>query len=95
MGADVSVVNFSQKDDTLQNEVETPREQVNLPEAVIENFPGGILLLDRDLRVVLCNHQQKQLLQYPASLFENGNPSLRVANMAQARSMKLKARRWN
>ncbi len=77
MGAKVSVVNFVQKDDAARRDVEALRERVNLLEAVIDNFPGGILLIDKDLKVVLCNHQQKQLLQYPASLFEDGNPSLR------------------
>lgn len=51
-------------------------ERVGLLEAVIDNFPGGILLFDRDLRLVLCNAQQKQLLDYPDSLFQDGPPSL-------------------
>jgi diguanylate cyclase (GGDEF)-like protein len=52
------------------------REQVRLLEAVVANFPGGISLFDRNLQMVLCNEQQKQLLDYPASLFASGYPTL-------------------
>lgn len=51
-------------------------DRVRLLEAVIDNFPGGLLLLDKDLNVVLCNEQQKTLLEYPPDLFANGNPRL-------------------
>jgi diguanylate cyclase (GGDEF)-like protein len=44
--------------------------------AVIDNFPGGILLYDQNLKLVLCNEKQKQLLDYPPALFEYGLPSL-------------------
>lgn len=44
--------------------------------AVIDNFPGGILLYDRNLRLVLRNETQKQMLDYPPALFEFGLPSL-------------------
>lgn len=77
MSSRVSVVDFRQKDSTLQKEVDALRERVKMLEAVIDHFPGGIVLTDENLEVVLCNQQQKQLLQYPASLFEGGNPTLR------------------
>lgn len=51
-------------------------ERIKLLESVIDNFPGGLLLLDNALNVVLCNEQQKALLDYPPELFANGNPSL-------------------
>lgn len=51
-------------------------DRIKLLESVIDNFPGGLLLLDDNLNVVLCNEQQKALLDYPAELFANGNPSL-------------------
>lgn len=51
-------------------------DRVKLLEAVIDNFPGGLLVLDQDLNVVLCNEQQKALLEYPPELFANGNPRL-------------------
>ncbi len=52
------------------------RERIRLLEAVIDNFPGGLLLFDQDLRLVLCNRQQKDLLEYPDTLFKNGSPTL-------------------
>jgi diguanylate cyclase (GGDEF)-like protein len=52
------------------------RERIRLLEAVIDNFPGGLLLFDKDLRLVLCNRQQKELLEYPETLFKNGNPTI-------------------
>ena len=51
-------------------------ERIRLLEAVIDNFPGGLLLFDSELRLVLCNAQQRRLLDYPDELFANGNPSL-------------------
>lgn len=56
--------------------VDGMRERMRLLEAVIENFPGGISLFDRDLRMVLCNRRQRQMLDYPEELFANGYPSL-------------------
>jgi diguanylate cyclase (GGDEF)-like protein len=53
------------------------KERIRLLEAVIDNFPGGIILTDKTLNVVLCNAQQRQLLDYPQTLFAQGNPSLR------------------
>jgi diguanylate cyclase (GGDEF)-like protein len=52
------------------------RERVLLLEAVIDNFPGGLLLFDKDLRLVLCNRQQKELLEYPEALFKDGSPTI-------------------
>lgn len=56
--------------------VESLRERIRLLSAVIENFPGGISLFDSELRMVLCNEQQKVLLEYPDELFANGFPTL-------------------
>ncbi len=56
--------------------VDTLRERIRLLEAVIENFPGGLSLFDNNLEMVLCNEQQKAMLEYPAELFANGNPTL-------------------
>lgn len=52
------------------------RDRIRLLEAVIDNFPGGLMLFDQDLQLVFCNEQQHALLEYPEMLFENGNPSL-------------------
>jgi diguanylate cyclase (GGDEF)-like protein len=52
------------------------QERIDLLAAVIDNFPGGLSLFDRDLKMVLCNQQQKELLGYPDSLFAKGSPTL-------------------
>ena len=51
-------------------------ERTKLLEELIDNFPGGLSLFDREFRMVLCNEQQKQLLDYPEDLFANGFPTL-------------------
>lgn len=51
-------------------------EENKLLHAVIDNFPGGILLYDENLQLVVCNETQKQLLEYPPALFEYGMPTL-------------------
>ena len=51
-------------------------ERTRLLEVVVANFPGGISVFDSDLRMVLCNEQQKRLLEYPDDLFADGYPSL-------------------
>lgn len=60
----------------LANHVDSMRERMHLLEAVIENFPGGISLFDRDLQMVVCNQRQKTMLDYPPELFANGNPGM-------------------
>lgn len=44
--------------------------------AVIDHFPGGIMVYDKNLRLVLCNQRQKELLEYPPYLFDFGMPTL-------------------
>jgi diguanylate cyclase (GGDEF)-like protein len=56
--------------------VKTLHERIRLLEAVIDNFPGGISVFDSKLRMVLCNEQQKRLLDYPDELFASGYPTL-------------------
>jgi diguanylate cyclase (GGDEF)-like protein len=60
----------------VQGELARTCEILNLYAAVVENFPGGIILTDRNLNVVVCNDQQKKLLNYSAELFDNHTPSL-------------------
>jgi diguanylate cyclase (GGDEF)-like protein/PAS domain S-box-containing protein len=45
-------------------------------QTIIDNFPGGISFLDKDLRVVLCTDKGRELLGLPDSLFANGPPSV-------------------
>jgi diguanylate cyclase (GGDEF)-like protein len=44
--------------------------------AVIDYFPGGIILTDKDLKVLICNKELQRLMEFPSSLFENRAPSL-------------------
>lgn len=61
---------------TTYLDVTERQEQMRHIEAVLHNFPGGISLFDKHLNMVLCNETQKQLLDYPEELFEDGPPSL-------------------
>jgi diguanylate cyclase (GGDEF)-like protein len=56
--------------------VEGLREHIRLLEAVVAYFPGGISLFDKDLRMVLCNEQQKAMLDYPDELLRNRYPTM-------------------
>jgi diguanylate cyclase (GGDEF)-like protein len=56
--------------------IELLSQRIGLLEAVVNNFPGGLLLFDHDLTLVLCNDRQRQLLEYPDELFAHGNPTL-------------------
>ena len=51
-------------------------ERTSLLQAVVDNFPGGISLLDSNLRVVLLNETASKVLDLPDRLFANGPPSL-------------------
>ncbi|WP_290995621.1 EAL domain-containing protein [Hyphomicrobium sp.] len=52
------------------------QDRNSLLQAVVDSFPGGLTVFDRDLRLLLCNRKQRQLLDYPDSLFENSLPTL-------------------
>jgi diguanylate cyclase (GGDEF)-like protein len=60
----------------LENEIANTKDLLKLYAAVVENFPGGIILTDKNLNVVVCNEQQKKLLNYSPELFDNHTPSL-------------------
>lgn len=51
-------------------------EENELLRAVVDNFPGGIALTDKNLKLAFCNNHLKTLLELPPSLFAFGNPSL-------------------
>lgn len=61
---------------TTYLDVTERQQQMQHLEAVLHNFPGGISLFDKHLNMVLCNEQQKQLLDYPEELFADGLPTL-------------------
>jgi PAS domain-containing protein len=64
------------RSDDAQWEIDSLRERVRLLEGVVDNFPGGISVFDKTLRMVFCNDQQKQLLDYSEILFASGYPVL-------------------
>jgi diguanylate cyclase (GGDEF)-like protein len=45
-------------------------QQDNRFSAIIDNFPGGISMIDTELRLVAHNHQFRKLLDFPDHLFE-------------------------
>jgi diguanylate cyclase (GGDEF)-like protein len=47
--------------------------QRDVMQTVIDNFPGAISLFDADLRMAACNEQFKELLDLPATLFQNND----------------------
>ncbi len=52
------------------------QERNTLLQAVVDSFPGGLTVFDRDLRLILCNRKQRQLLEYPDALFVKAPPTL-------------------
>ena len=51
-------------------------DHISLLEIVVKFFPGGICVFDKDLNLVLCNKQSRELLDYPDELFANGSLTL-------------------
>lgn len=51
-------------------------DQGFLLQAIVDNFPGGISVMDSDLRVIFANHTMRQILDLPDSLFAGGPPLL-------------------
>jgi diguanylate cyclase (GGDEF)-like protein len=50
--------------------------QIFLLQTILDNFPGGISVVDRDLRMVFANSTMRQLMDLPDSLFTGGQPLL-------------------
>jgi diguanylate cyclase (GGDEF)-like protein len=71
-----SLEGLAQAIGSIASMVEDQRERIRLLEAVVDNFPGGISLFDKDLRMVLCNTQQRVMLDYPDDLMNRGYPSM-------------------
>jgi diguanylate cyclase (GGDEF)-like protein len=56
--------------------MESLEDENELLRAVVDNFPGGLQLIDKNLKLVFCNDTLKRMLDYPQSLFAFGNPGL-------------------
>ncbi len=61
---------------TISTDITAIREQAQTLEAMIEHFPGGIALIDRDIRLVACNRLYRTLLDLPDALFAGSAPKL-------------------
>ncbi|TFW05894.1 PAS domain S-box protein, partial [Oxalobacteraceae bacterium OM1] len=42
---------------------------------IVENLPGGVIVSDRDLRIIACNDAYRRMMNIDDSLFANGAPS--------------------
>lgn len=71
-GADGGINRFI----TISTDITKIREQANSLQVMIDNFPGGIALVDRDLKVAASNKLYRTLLEIPATLFADGSPPL-------------------
>lgn len=54
-------------------------QHTNMLSAIIENFPGGLSMMDADLRLTTYNKAFKQLLDFPDALFEK--PALHLEDV--------------
>lgn len=61
---------------TTYVDVTEQRQRAHEISVLIDNFPGGISMFDRHLKMVVCNQRLREMLDYPADLFANGNPYL-------------------
>jgi diguanylate cyclase (GGDEF)-like protein/PAS domain S-box-containing protein len=61
---------------TISTDITTIREQADTLQVMIENFPGGIALIDRSYRVAASNTLYRTLLDLPESLFSEPKPTL-------------------
>lgn len=50
--------------------------QADVLQTIIDFLPSGVTLFDPDLQMIACNEQLKRLLDFPASMFEGGLPTM-------------------
>ena len=61
---------------TISTDITAIRQQAQTLQATIDNFPGGLALIDRDLRLVACNRLYRTLLELPDTFFTGEPPKL-------------------
>ena len=71
---------------TISTDVTAIRRQALTLQAMIDNFPGGIVLVDKDQRVVGSNTFYRRLLDLPDELFSNGETT--YANVVRLRALR-------
>ena len=61
---------------TISTDITAIRQQAQTLQATIDNFPGGLALIDRELRLVACNRLYRTLLELPDAFFMGEPPKL-------------------
>jgi len=61
---------------TISTDISPIRAQADTLQVMIDNFPGGIALINRDFRVAASNKLYRTLLDMPESLFADPHPPL-------------------
>ena len=61
---------------TISTDISAIHSQAQTLHAMIEGFPGGLALIDRDRRVIATNKLYRTLLELPDELFADGVPML-------------------
>ncbi|MFA5901664.1 MAG: PAS domain S-box protein, partial [Hyphomicrobium sp.] len=61
---------------TISTDITAIREQSLTLQAMIDNFPGGLALIDRELTVIATNRLYRTLLDIPEELFAGASPKL-------------------
>jgi len=60
----------------FRTDVTDLKREIAKVRAILDNFPAGISVLDRDFNLVACNDMFRQLLDLPDELFADGMPTL-------------------
>jgi diguanylate cyclase (GGDEF)-like protein/PAS domain S-box-containing protein len=61
---------------TISTDITAIRNQSQTLQAMIDNFPGGLALIDRELTLIASNKLYRTLLELPDHLFAGGTPNL-------------------
>lgn len=61
---------------TISTDITSIRSQAQTLRAMIEHFPGGVALIDREFTVIATNRLYRTLLDLPDELFAGGQPKL-------------------
>lgn len=63
----------------------TRPEHTDALQTIIDFLPSGVTLFDPDLKMIACNEQFKRLLEFPASMFKDGLPTMHDLAVFNAR----------
>jgi diguanylate cyclase (GGDEF)-like protein len=61
---------------TAYFDVTEQRRRAREVAVLVDNFPGGIAMFDKNLDLAVCNDRLKAMLEYPDTLFAGGNPNI-------------------